>query len=258
MIKRIFRRFPIHLLVIFVGSLFSQPKNVTGVIIDRETKIPIHGASIFSKELGYGTSSKVDGSFILEDLLGNELSFEVSMMGYKKVNRLVVLEKINNEIGKVFLTTDTLKFEKLIVDAHSKIKPKSFSSNIDVVGDKYHKVLKSTLALTIQEETGLSVRSMGQATAQPVLRGYKGHRFLLTDNGISTGDLSNTSVDHAVSTDMGAYSGIKIIRGPEALLYGSNTIGGVIDLLRDLDDKLVSKIFDLSINLVRLDHPENH
>ena len=78
---------------------------------------------------------------------------------------------------------------------------------------------------------------MGQATAQPVLRGYKGHRFLLTDNGISTGDLSNTSVDHAVSTDMGAYSGIKIIRGPEALLYGSNTIGGVIDLLRDIDDK---------------------
>ena len=55
------------------------------------------------------------------------------------------------------------------------------------------------MALTIQEETGLSVRSMGQATAQPVLRGYKGHRFLLTDNGISTGDLSNTSVDHAVS-----------------------------------------------------------
>ena len=237
MIKRIFRRFPIHFLVIFVGSLFSQPKNVTGVIIDRETKIPIHGASIFSKELGYGTSSKVDGSFILEDLLGSELSFEVSMMGYKKVNRLVVLEKTNNEIGKVFLNADTLKFEKLIVDAHSKIKPKSFSSNIDVVGDKYHKVLKSTLALTIQEETGLSVRSMGQATAQPVLRGYKGHRFLLTDNGISTGDLSNTSVDHAVSTDMGAYSGIKIIRGPEALLYGSNTIGGVIDLLRDIDDK---------------------
>ena len=118
MIKRIFRRFPIHLLVIFVGSLFSQPKNVTGVIIDRETKIPIHGASIFSKELGYGTSSKVDGSFILEDLLGSELSFEVSMMGYKKLNRLVVLEKTNNEIGKVFLNTDTLKFEKLIVDAH--------------------------------------------------------------------------------------------------------------------------------------------
>ena len=78
---------------------------------------------------------------------------------------------------------------------------------------------------------------MGQGTAQPVLRGYKGHRFLLTDDGIATGDLSSTSIDHAVSTDMGAYSRVKIIRGPEALLYGSNTIGGVIDLSRDVNDK---------------------
>ena len=103
MIKRIFRRFPIHLLVIFVGSLFSQSKNVTGVIIDSETKIPIHGANIFSNELGYGTSSKVDGCFILEVLLGSELSFEVSMMGYKKVNRLVVLEKLTMKLVKFSL-----------------------------------------------------------------------------------------------------------------------------------------------------------
>ena len=159
------------------------------------------------------------------------------MIGYKKTKQSVALKNINNNIGKIYLDVDTLKFQELNVDAHSKIKPKSFSSNIDVVGEKYHKVLKSTLALTIQEQTGLSIRSMGQGTAQPVLRGYKGHRFLLTDDGIATGDLSSTSIDHAVSTDMGAYSGIEIIRGPEALLYGSNTIGGVIDLSRDVNDK---------------------
>ena len=158
------------------------------------------------------------------------------MIGYKKLNKRVTLKDINNKIGKIYLDVDTLKFKELNVDAHSKIKPESFSSNIDVFGEEYHKVLKSTLALTIQEQTGLSIRSMGQGTAQPVLRGYKGHRFLLTDDGIATGDLSSTSIDHAVSTDMGAYSGVEIIRGPEALLYGSNTIGGVIDLSRDINN----------------------
>ena len=198
--------------------------------------MPIHGASIFSKKLGSGTSSKVDGSFALKNLSGSELTIEISMIGYKKTNRVVALKSVNNDIDKIYLDVDTLKFQELNVNAHSKIEPKSFSSNIDVVGEEYHKVLKSTLALTIQEQTGLSIRSMGQGTAQPVLRGYKGHRFLLTDDGIATGDLSSTSIDHAVSTDMGAYSRVEIIRGPEALLYGSNTIGGVIDLSRDINN----------------------
>ena len=198
--------------------------------------MPIHGASIFSNQLGSGTSSKVDGSFALKNLSGSELTIEISMIGYKKTNRVVALKSVNNDINKIYLDVDTLKFQELNVNAHSKIEPKSFSSNIDVVGEEYHKVLKSTLALTIQEQTGLSIRSMGQGTAQPVLRGYKGHRFLLTDDGVATGDLSSTSIDHAVSTDMGAYSRVEIIRGPEALLYGSNTIGGVIDLSRDINN----------------------
>ena len=185
--------------------------------------MPIHGASIFSNQLGSGTSSKVDGSFALKNLSGSELTIEISMIGYKKTNRVVALKSVNNDINKIYLDVDTLKFQELNVNAHSKI-------------EEYHKVLKSTLALTIQEQTGLSIRSMGQGTAQPVLRGYKGHRFLLTDDGVATGDLSSTSIDHAVSTDMGAYSRVEIIRGPEALLYGSNTIGGVIDLSRDINN----------------------
>ena len=56
----------------------------------------------------------------------------------------------------------------------------SFAANIYFAGEKYHKNLKSSLASTLEEETGLSIRSMGQATAQPVLRGYTGDRFLLT------------------------------------------------------------------------------
>ena len=69
---------------ILMGPLFSQNKNITGSIIDNETKIPIHGANVFSERLNTGTSSKVDGSFILKNLSENELTIEISMIGYKK------------------------------------------------------------------------------------------------------------------------------------------------------------------------------
>ena len=236
MVKKI-ELYPIWAFAIIISSIFSQDKSISGSILDNETKMPIHGATVFSKNLEIGTSSKVDGSFVIKNLSGNELEIEISMMGYKKVSKLIALKNTGNDLGKIYLDVDILKFQELNVDAHSEMKPTSFLSNIELAGDSYHKVLKSTLALTIQEQTGLSIRSMGQGSAQPVLRGYKGHRFLLTDDGITTGDLSSTSIDHAVSTDMGAYSGIEIIRGPEALLYGSNTIGGVIDLSRDINNE---------------------
>ena len=236
MVKKI-ELYPVWAFAIIISSIFSQDKSISGSILDNETKMPIHGATVFSKNLEIGTSSKVDGSFVIKNLSGNELEIEISMMGYKKVSKLIALKNTGNDLGKIYLDVDILKFQELNVDAHSEMKPTSFLSNIELAGDSYHKVLKSTLALTIQEQTGLSIRSMGQGSAQPVLRGYKGHRFLLTDDGITTGDLSSTSIDHAVSTDMGAYSGIEIIRGPEALLYGSNTIGGVIDLSRDINNE---------------------
>ena len=67
----------------------------------------------------------------------------------------------------------------------------------------------------------------------PVLRGYSGDRFLITENGAEIGDLSQTSVDHALSMDLGGVEQIEIVRGPRTLLFGSNSISGVIDIQKN-------------------------
>lgn len=159
------------------------------------------------------------------------------MIGFRDVTKSLKLDEDINDIGKVFMVTDTIKIEEIVVDAHHELQPKSFSSNIYITGGQYHSNLKSSLASTLEEETGLSIRSMGQGTTQPVLRGYSGDRFLLTEDGITAGDLSNTSIDHTVSMDMASYNKVRVIRGPEALLYGSNTIGGVINVSRQIDSE---------------------
>ena len=159
------------------------------------------------------------------------------MIGFKDVTRLLKLDEDMNDLGRVFMVMDTIKIEEILVDAHHELQPKSFASNIDFTGNKYHENLKASLALTLEKKTGLSIRSMGQGTTQPVLRGYSGDRFLLTEDGITAGDLSNTSIDHTVSMDMAAYNKVRVIRGPEALLYGSNTIGGVINVSRQIDSE---------------------
>ena len=212
--------------------LWSQEASITGIVINENDQIPIHGANIYVEKLGIGTTSLVNGRFELDNLPYGEVSLTISMIGFKDVNMSFELLKNFYDIGEVFMSIDPIKVDEIVVDAHHKIQPKDFASNVNIYGKEYHASLKASLALTLEEETGLSIRSMGQGTTQPVLRGYTGDRFLLTEDGITMGDLSNTSIDHTVSIDMASYNKVEIIRGPKALLYGSNTIGGVINVSR--------------------------
>ena len=221
----------------FLGLSWSQEALISGFIINDNDQTPIHGANIYFKKLGIGTVSQVDGRFVLDDLPYGEISLTISMIGYKDKEKSIVLDKTSYDLGVIYMLRETIKIEEIIVDAHHELQPKSFSSNIYITGGQYHSNLKSSLALTLDEETGLSIRSMGQGTTQPVLRGYSGDRFLLTEDGITAGDLSNTSIDHTVSMDMASYNKVRVIRGPEALLYGSNTIGGVINVSRQIDSE---------------------
>ena len=217
----------------FLGLLWSQKASITGKIVNSHDNKPVQGADVYSKKLSIGTTSGADGGFFIDNLPFGELSFSISIIGFKKINRTITLNRNSHDIGTVLLARDTLTIKEIVVDGHPELEPMSFASNIDFIGDEYHKNLKSTLAQILEEKPGLSIQSMGQATGQPVLRGYKSDRFLLTEDGITIGDLSNTSIDHAISVDMASYKRIKIIRGPETLLFGSNTIGGVIDISRE-------------------------
>ena len=227
-----------------VGILLSDQATITGTVMDSENQIPIHGADVYIEKLGIGTTSRVNGQFIIGQLPHGEVSVKISMIGFKDVKRSISIEKSSYNLGMVSMAKDTIAIKEVIVDAHHELKPQEFLSNISVSGSRLQENLKSTLAMTLEQETGISVQTMGQAVAKPVLRGYTGDRFLLTENGITTGDLSNTAIDHAISFDMASFNNVRIVRGPEALLYGCNTIGGVIDVSRqsnlDLRFKKVS------------------
>lgn len=90
-----------------------------------------------------------------------------------------------------------------------------------------------TIADTLSDEVGIAQRSMGRAVARPVIRGMGGDRLLILEDGERTGDKSASAADHAVAIDPSTAKNIRVIRGPASLIYGSNTLGGVIDVKRE-------------------------
>lgn len=88
----------------------------------------------------------------------------------------------------------------------------------------------NTLGDTIDRLPGVQGSYFGPGVGRPIIRGLDGPRVQVLGGGISTLDVSTTSVDHAVSIDPFLADQIEVLKGPATLLYGSGAIGGVVNV----------------------------
>ena len=88
-----------------------------------------------------------------------------------------------------------------------------------------------SLGEALQNEPGIASRSFGPGSSRPVIRGFDGDRVLILEDGVRTGDLSSQSGDHGVTIDPNSAERIEIVRGPATLLYGSNAVGGLVNVI---------------------------
>ena len=220
-----------YIIISLSAFLFAEKMSVVeGVVLNRDNQKPIAGVNIIIENSNNGISSDNEGRFSLEieDLTEGKLIFTI--IGFKDTS--VVINQTNYDRPiKVFLDPKAVKMDAITVHSHKESNQIKAPSSITMVGNKLEKNIISDLATTLSGESGIAIRSSGQATQRPILRGYSGDRFLITSDGIELGDMSNTTADHAVSMEISAADGVEVIRGPETLAYGSNTISGIINIV---------------------------
>jgi len=88
-----------------------------------------------------------------------------------------------------------------------------------------------TLGELLSGEPGVASTYFGPGASRPVVRGIGGDRLKVLENQIGTIDAAATSPDHAVSLDPLLVERVEIVRGPAALLYGGNAVGGVVNVI---------------------------
>src|SRR5262245_9145667 len=83
------------------------------------------------------------------------------------------------------------------------------------------------------EKPGIASTSFAPGASRPIIRGLSGFRVGITENGISTGDVSALSDDHAIPVDPNSARQVEVVRGPATLRYGSQAIGGVVNSINN-------------------------
>lgn len=88
-----------------------------------------------------------------------------------------------------------------------------------------------SLGEALDQELGVSKRSFGPGPSRPVIRGFDGDRVLVLEDGMRVGALGFQSGDHSEPVDLLSVDRVEVVKGPATLLYGSNAIGGVVNVI---------------------------
>lgn len=87
-----------------------------------------------------------------------------------------------------------------------------------------------TLGDTLDAQLGVHNASFGPGVGLPVVRGLSGSRLRIQQDGLGSWDASSISPDHATTVESISAREVEIIRGPAAVRYGGNAIGGVVEV----------------------------
>ncbi len=205
---------------------------ITGVITSEEDGEPILGASILIEDLNRGTTSHRDGDFVIRNVREGAYMLRIQHVSYESTFRSVTVTADDTTHIEISLSRGRFRAADVVVTGAYERDDQTTQVERVLTGRQLRLQLGQTIAETLDDEPGLAQRSMGPAPARPVIRGLGGDRLLILEDGGRTGDLSATASDHALAIEPMTAEHIELIRGPSALIHGSNTMGGVINVIR--------------------------
>ncbi len=119
----------------------------------------------------------------------------------------------------------------IIVSADA-LRELDFIAGQDVIEiEEIQRDLSGQLGELLVKVPGVSATSFAPGSSRPILRGLDGERVRILLDGLGTADVGNTSADHATTIDPLTVERVEVLRGPAALLYGSQAIGGVVNVI---------------------------
>ena len=121
----------------------------------------------------------------------------------------------------------------LVIESNANQEAGGLGPSKILSGDELLNKMGSNLGSTLSNEMGVSATGFGAGASRPVIRGLEGSRVQIVENGLSISDVSSISADHATGNPLANTRQIEILRGASALMYGSGSSGGLINVIND-------------------------
>jgi iron complex outermembrane recepter protein len=221
-------------LFIIPASASSQTTgSISGVVVTEEN-VTVAGATVEIVGARRSVRSGADGTFRVDGVAPGRYAVQATHPRFGSGTTEVRV--VAGGLAEVTVTVEvTVHTEAIVVSATPDERGVAeIAQPVTVLAAEELQLRRQpTIGETLNEQPGVTSTYFGPGASRPVIRGLGGDRIRILEEGIGAGDASNMSPDHAVSIEPSAAEQIEIIRGPATLLYGSNAVGGVVNVLQN-------------------------
>lgn len=207
-------------------------KNIKGRITDKTSNQSLPSANVYLPEQQKGTLTDNNGSYNLNNLPKGKIKIQFSYIGYKTIIKTLLIED-SEIILNIEMETSVLQAEEVVVSGGTFTTQHQNAIKIEVLKSKdIAEIGTPSFTEAIANVPGVDMISKGVGVAKPVIRGLSMTNILMLNNGIKMENFQ-FSENHPFIIDEFGIDRIEIIKGPASLLYGSDAVGGVINVLKE-------------------------
>lgn len=213
---------------------FAQQKNRTqlsGKVTDAKTGTPLPNASVVLAESRVGAMTDSSGNYVLKNVPFGHTLIEVSYAGYKSSVEHVDVKPGDN-IKDFKLASSIVENEAVTITAVGS------ATSIRKAPIAISRVNKTELLSTpstniidaISHQPGVSQLTTGPAISKPIIRGLGYNRLVVINDGVRQ-EGQQWGDEHGIEIDENSVSRVEIVKGPASLIYGSDALAGVVNII---------------------------
>jgi iron complex outermembrane receptor protein len=227
--------YSILLLSIFIGftsAAIAQQFTLTGKVFDKATGKILPGASVYLPEIKKGTIANKEGVFTINIEQGSHV-LEISYVGYATDVENIKLQ--NNLEQNFYLNSSVLEGGNVIVTSFLRAtSTRRTPTPVTIIKkEELFRGVSSNLIDALSKVPGVSQISTGPAISKPIIRGLGYNRVVVMHDGIRQ-EGQQWGDEHGIEIDEYNVSRTEVLKVPASLIYGSDALAGVINIISNV------------------------
>ena len=220
--------------VLLIATLLSTPtivaQHLSGVVVDDQNS-PLPNVAVGIRALHKQITTDQQGRYGFKDLPPGIYAVEFSLIGFKsEIFPISISAKDTSFI--VVLHTSLFEFRSVTVTASpGPVDILDSPQPVSILeGREFERKLGQSTMQSIEMMPGVSMYSGGPLSMKPVIRGLGSQRVVVAENGLRH-ESQQWDDDQSPEIDALDVQRIEILRGPNSVLFGSDALGGVINII---------------------------